>query len=1515
MMSPDAWHTNALRLYCGSQYRRNLAPYDAIEFYVKALSSEVGSSTFRIYKWDQSSRTVNMADYTQGGVLDGQWRHVFIPLDDLRTDEWTLGGASTLAWGGISSSSCAFGNRGSYGNCQHFLVDDVRVLDLTPPFVANYSLQSDTVLRLVINEPYDHRAAKVLSQYQIVSPSDPAYTSPQPAVDVGTFVHFEGFLPGGFSPDNVYEIFVRFNASFRNGHDYVLHVEGMIDESNNQMRPHELPFSFDDRTQRTSHIKLASALGFLPEASKHAYVGGYAPDLGGWVWAVGRNGTILGWDLTSEGTWRAWDSPTSRTLRAVAAIREDFALAVGDGGTILEFSGGAWRDASAPGLTHDLLAVAFGRTGVAWAVGRHGTTARLAVGAEEWEVVNSGSQHHLRGVWVGPPRTGHEVVPRTEGDIVEGLDYHNGLDVAYAVGDHGTLLLWNPIDASWRRIDHALTTADLHVIGENAVMGSGGDCLGFYWRMWQKVYSPRLQAEMGTARAVWSSYDNSHWAGGDGGIFRGKRWAAFSASQERATAAYKDPWELSHKPSGVVTGIAEVSTRFCGYSPNRRGCVDVVAVTDAGEVLKYDSRADSWSAFAMGDVPQHVASRGLLGLAAVPASVLRLPWPPPNATVRDVTDGGAAQAVFTAPLRMVAANWRLAGEDVLRLDFSEVRRAGHYVVHVPGLGISDTFVISDAALDFGAYTTARGLFYQRSGLPGGLQAPQASPRHARPEDTVGAVFSVDLLNSPLYNGEVTDGVTTVDAHGGWHDAGDYGRYMVTAAEALKDLVDGFDIDPTKWTSDDWNLPESGNGIPDLLDEMQWELEWMLRMQDSDGGVYHKLTSCNWFFGMPHEEMTPRLINPKSTHDTAFFAAAVAASSRVFAALHPNTTVSQRYLAAAADAWEFLMRHPGNELGEGVPAGGYGNPPGCHTGAYQDHYDYDNRLWAAAELYRATGERRYAAFIEAWYHGAGPRQLSSDSGAGRSRVAVAIDAYAEAGADGRDVDAAIVRANRKTFLRRAKVVLRLSQAQPFSTGDRIGVAGWIGWGKFTYGSRVVITLLKAWKLTGEQAYHDAAHLAIGPQYGANPLSMSFVTGLGERYPRNPTCEVCLADDVKDPYPGIPVFGVFAHLSNGHPFYTIANHDANNFPYIMYSSEDRPVLTRFIDHKQIIPQAEFTISTMSHTLVAVGLLAKRRNRLRVQNATLVLDDGSTWGSVRLGLAQPYTLPTASCTWIFEETSLNTLGVGASCGSGEGGEGGGEGGVLQLRVQLGSGASVTAGVTLTTRGPEVGYVNYETKQWQQSVVVVGAPSQGRRLMRTHEVDSGKVVAGPGGATSDADRPRGLDRALLTSRRRAQTSAQTVEADDAARSFVAVIGTEQAYDSGLMLMTNTSAPESPVSPYGAAGFDALALVESQSATGTQVDFDRGGPPEGGLFECPADCSGNGACLEDIGECMCLQGSSGDSCEIGAPLTGEGQCPSSCERRCEYTCQVYNPASGVCVGAESNNCRCTTSAPPWCPA
>jgi len=127
----------------------------------------------------------------------------------------------------------------------------------------------------------------------------------------------------------------------------------------------------------------------------------------------------------------------------------------------------------------------------------------------------------------------------------------------------------------------------------------------------------------------------------------------------------------------------------------------------------------------------------------------------------------------------------------------------------------------------------------------------------------------------------------------------------------------------------------------------------------------------------------------------------------------------------------------------------------------------------------------------------------------------------------------------------------------------------------------------------------------------------------------------------------------------------------------------------------------------------------------------------------------------------------------------------------------------------------------------------------------------------------------------RRLQTQSDAEAASDAVvdtQYFGAVSGTEGAYDSGVMLTTNSSAPELPVSPYGSADFDALALGETTSSVGTKVDFSRGTARDGGLFACPADCSGRGACLADIGECMCLLGSSGPACEIASPTVARPQ-------------------------------------------
>lgn len=119
-----------------------------------------------------------------------------------------------------------------------------------------------------------------------------------------------------------------------------------------------------------------------------------------------------------------------------------------------------------------------------------------------------------------------------------------------------------------------------------------------------------------------------------------------------------------------------------------------------------------------------------------------------------------------------------------------------------------------------------------------------------------------------------------DAHGGFHDAGNYNKYVPTASELLAQLIFAWDIDSSKFFDDQWNLPESGINIPDIIDDMMWELDWMIRTQDSvDGGMYHKVSSCNFYFGMPETEPL-RFIFRKTVQDTAVFAANAAAVGRI-----------------------------------------------------------------------------------------------------------------------------------------------------------------------------------------------------------------------------------------------------------------------------------------------------------------------------------------------------------------------------------------------------------------------------------------------------------------------------------------------------------------------------------------------------------------------------------------------------------------------------------------------------------
>lgn len=193
-----------------------------------------------------------------------------------------------------------------------------------------------------------------------------------------------------------------------------------------------------------------------------------------------------------------------------------------------------------------------------------------------------------------------------------------------------------------------------------------------------------------------------------------------------------------------------------------------------------------------------------------------------------------------------------------------------------------------------------------------------------------------------------------DVSGGWHDAGDYGRYITAGACALAHILFAYKMYPQKFENLNLNIPESKSRVPDILEECRYELEWFLKMQREDGGVYHKVTTMvHAPFVMPEDDKKPLYIFPVSSMATADFAAICAMASGIYKKF--DTAFADKLIKAAKKAELWLDKNP-----EFL---GFRNPEGCNTGPYGEWDDKDNRFWAYCELFLETGEAIYHQKME------------------------------------------------------------------------------------------------------------------------------------------------------------------------------------------------------------------------------------------------------------------------------------------------------------------------------------------------------------------------------------------------------------------------------------------------------------------------------------------------------------------------------------------------------------------------
>jgi hypothetical protein len=545
-----------------------------------------------------------------------------------------------------------------------------------------------------------------------------------------------------------------------------------------------------------------------------------------------------------------------------------------------------------------------------------------------------------------------------------------------------------------------------------------------------------------------------------------------------------------------------------------------------------------------------------------------------------VVDASTGDTVLEGDLELRAAGDPWSGNDVYTADFSALDTPGYYRLRVPGLGRSDRFRIAPDVYDSVYRTTGRHFYHHRNSTP--VSAPWAASGYERPGGIPArhdAVYHPSVATGPLGNGEPANGRHTVG--GGWFDAGDYGQYIPNAAPVWYVFSAALDIAPQRFRDGDLNIPESGNGLPDLIDELDWGMDWALGMQDpADGGVYFRVASATWDSGLPHEVDADRLIAGKTSHATAAFAAMAAIHARLLADERPARAAT--VLTAARRAWQFLQTHAQ------WPAEGehYRNPAGINAGEYQDPSALDNYLWAAAELFRSTGETN---FHDAYVALAGRVDIDPTGVVSFKDQGMAAHwAYLMAPWPGRD-DVLLERA-RDIFLAAADWRIRKMQEHPFYAPVH-QYRGFLGWGSFAHSSRATLTLFQAWHLSGRRDYLEWAWETPHPQLGANPQSISYITGIGARSPHFPLSKLSQHDGIEAPLPGIPVNGPHAHL----PAIWASTRTVNEayYPAAMTpkpggDDDGYPVLRRYTDSHYLPPMSEPTVAEVARTTVAFGLL---------------------------------------------------------------------------------------------------------------------------------------------------------------------------------------------------------------------------------------------------------------------------------------------------------------------------------------
>jgi endoglucanase len=440
-----------------------------------------------------------------------------------------------------------------------------------------------------------------------------------------------------------------------------------------------------------------------------------------------------------------------------------------------------------------------------------------------------------------------------------------------------------------------------------------------------------------------------------------------------------------------------------------------------------------------------------------------------------------------------------SGDYIQAADFSRLQESGRFYIDVPGVGRSWDFDIDPGVFRRVYYLAMRSYYGQRCGTAVDLGPEFPGYKHP-------ACHLIGAYHPS--SGKQGEHVSSR----GWHDAGDYGRYVVNSGISTGTLLWAWELSGSRIQKIGLQLPESHRVVPDMLGEIQWNLDWMMTMQDGDGGVWQKQTSTHFCpFIMPENDNSVSYVIGtgqipfKSSCATADFAAVMAIAGRVYRPFDPS--YAEKCLRAAEAAWTWLDRNP-DVL--------FHNPPGVTTGAYGDSHCGDERLWAAAELARTTGEQSYTDYFLQHYR----EYLDAVSATTPPSWSMVAPMALWTFVLGRGSNPEAVRAIREKSLQAADAI----SERAIRHGYRISLTprDYI-WGSNSVAANYSLQLLIANQFERKRQYSEAAEDNLHYILGRNTFSISWVTQVGENAFQHPHHRPRAADGIAQPWPGLMAGG--------------------------------------------------------------------------------------------------------------------------------------------------------------------------------------------------------------------------------------------------------------------------------------------------------------------------------------------------------------------------------------------------------